>query len=133
MLTETRPDGNHAIPQSTRRAWTEAARATTRKERTAPGQWKVQSARHADVTYTVLVNLANGTSTCNCPAGSLGHDCYHALYAEAQERIIVQAEHARLAAAMRQDLARLAAGYAEWEGLFHRVVQDYAEEVTTWA
>jgi hypothetical protein len=133
MLTETRPDGNHAVPQPTRKAWTEASRAATRKERTAPGLWSVQSARHADVTYTVRVNLANGTSTCNCPAGSNGLDCYHAIYCEGQERIIMQAEHARLAATMRGDLARLAAGYAEHEGLFHRVVQDYAEEVTTWA
>jgi hypothetical protein len=133
MLTQTRPDGNHAVPQPTRRAWTEAARAVTRKERIAPGLWSVQSGRHADVYYTVRVNLANGTSTCNCPAGSNGRDCYHALHCEGQERIIVQAEHARLALAMRQDLARLAAGYAEWEGLFHQVVQDYADEVMTWA
>lgn len=129
MLTETRPDGNHAVPQPTRKAWTEAARATTRKERTAPGLWSVQSARHADVSYTVRVNLANGTSACNCPAGSYGRDCHHAQYCETQERIIVQAEHAALAADMRQQLARLAAGYAEWEGIFHQVVQEYAEEV----
>jgi hypothetical protein len=129
MLTETRPDGNTAVPQPTRKAWTEAARAATRKERTAPGIYRIQSARHADVYYSITVNLANGTSTCNCPAGSNGRDCYHALYAEIQERLAVEAADAALQAAMRQDLARLAAGYGEHEGLFHRVVQDYAEEV----
>jgi hypothetical protein len=132
-VAQTRPDGNTAVPQPTRKAWTEAARAATRKERVTPGVWSIQSARHADVYYTVTVNLDAGTSACNCPAGSNGRDCYHALYAEIQERLAVEAEHAALQAAMRQDLARLAAGYGEHEGLFHRVVQHYAEEVTTWA
>jgi hypothetical protein len=131
MLTETRPDGNHAVPQPTRKAWTEAARAATRKERTAPGLWSIQSARHADVTYTVRVNLANGTSTCNCPAGSYGRDCHHALYCETQERLIVQEQERATAAAMRAQLVLLAAQYPEEEGLFHRVVQEYAEEVVS--
>jgi hypothetical protein len=185
MLTETRPDGNHAVPRPTRKAWTEAARAVTRKERIAPGIWNMESASHAglmyrvdlwthtcqcpaarlpscwhrddaaamereiaeDTTrrerlapgqwaigaYTVTVTLANGTSTCTCPDGAAGDACAHAIYCEAQERIIVQAEHAALQAAMRADLARLAAGYAAWEGIFHQVVQDYAEEVMAWA
>jgi hypothetical protein len=111
------------------KAWQEAARAAATKERMAPGEWRIQSARHADVFYTVTVHLASGTSTCNCPAGSYGRDCHHALYAEAQERLIVQAEHAALKAQMRRDLALLAAGYDEHQGLFHLALQEYAEEV----
>jgi hypothetical protein len=51
------------------------------------------------------------------------------LWAEAQERAIVAAEHAALKAKMRRELDLLAAGYGEHEGLFHEAVQDYAEEV----
>jgi hypothetical protein len=84
------------------KAWQEAARAAAVKERVAPGEWSIQSARHAAVYYQVAVNLANGTSTCNCPAGSYGRDCHHALYAEAKERLIVAAEHAALKAQMKR-------------------------------
>jgi hypothetical protein len=126
--------GGHAAvhtpaKQPSIRAWQEAARAAALKERIAPGIWSIQSARHAAVSYRVTVHLASGTSTCNCPAGSYGRDCHHALYAEAQERAIVAAEHAALKAKMLRDLALLAAGYEEWEGLFHEAVQDYAEAV----
>jgi hypothetical protein len=125
--------GAPGSPEPSHKQWEQAARAATRKERLAPGRWSVQSARHAGVFYTVTVTLANGTSCCNCPAGSNGRTCYHALYAETQERLIVGAQERDRAATMRAQLVLLAAQYPEEEGLFHRVVQDYAEEVTTWA
>jgi hypothetical protein len=130
-IPQTETDGAHAVhvKQPTKRAWAQALRSAAVKERIAPGRWSIQSARHADVFYQVAVNLANGTSTCNCPAGSYGRDCFHATYAEAQERAIVAAEHAALKAKMRRELDLLAAGYGEWEGLFHEAVQDYAEAV----
>ena len=54
MIVPRMDTGGHAavhtpVKQPSIKAWQEAARAAAVKERVAPGHWRIQSARHADV------------------------------------------------------------------------------------
>ncbi len=60
------------VTQSTRRDWERAQRAATQKERIAPGVYRIQSSRHADVFYSVHVRHWR----CNCPAAR-ERTCWH--------------------------------------------------------
>ncbi len=126
ILAEQGTAGNTAthVKQPTRRDWEQAARAATRKVRIAPGIWEIESASHAGRMYRVDL----WANTCQCPAAR-HPSCWHREAAQAEERAIVVAHERAKAAQMRAQLVLLAAQYPEDEGLFYRVVQDYAEEV----